>query len=164
MIPEELALVKQNGAWKPRRKKGWSGLFYPPNGLNFQFCWFNLIFLIAPSWSESNFILFYFILFYFFIRSELVRSESIRVDPTRTGGPGWSGPTFVPAYFSGKLEMLFECFVFETTAPVLMDNTRTPLQGKKIRIFFHLNSEQDFQDVVFRVSRKRRPRKRRPTT
>ena len=34
-------------------------------------------------------ILFYF---YFFIRSELVR-----VDPTRTGGPSWSGPTFVPA-------------------------------------------------------------------
>ena len=30
--------------------------------------------------------------FYFFIRSELVR-----VDPTRTGGPSWSGPTFVPA-------------------------------------------------------------------
>ena len=25
------------------------------------------------------------------------RSESIRVDPTRTGGPSWSGPTFVPA-------------------------------------------------------------------
>ena len=70
MIREELALVKQNGAWKPRRKKGWSGLFYPPNGLNFQFCWFNLIFSIAPSWSESS-----FILFYFFIRSELIRSD-----------------------------------------------------------------------------------------
>ena len=78
MIREELALVKQNGAWKPRRKKGWSGLFYPPNGLNFQFCWFNLIFLIAPSWSESNF-------FFFFIRSELVQVD-----------PSWSGPTFVP--------------------------------------------------------------------
>ena len=76
MIREELALVKQNGAWKPQRKKGWSGLFYPPNGLNFQFCWFNLIFLIAPSWSESN-----FILFYFFIRSELVRVY-----------PSWSDP------------------------------------------------------------------------
>ena len=76
MIREELALVKQNGAWKPRRKKGWSGLFYPPNGLNFQFCWFNLIFLIAPSWSESN-----FVLFLFFIRSELVRVD-----------PSWSDP------------------------------------------------------------------------
>ena len=77
MIQEELALVKQNGAWKPRRKKGWSGLFYPPNGLNFQFCWFNLIFLIAPSWSESN-----FILFYFFLRSELIRPGLVvRVDP-----------------------------------------------------------------------------------
>ena len=30
-------------------------------------------------------ILFYFLFFY-----------SIRVDPTRTGSPGWSGPTFVP--------------------------------------------------------------------
>ena len=79
MIREELALVKQNGAWKPRRKKGWSGLFYPPNGLNFQFCWFNLIFLIAPSWSESNFILFFIFLF------------GIRIGPSR------SGPTFVPA-------------------------------------------------------------------
>ena len=76
MIREELALVKQNGARKPRRKKGWSGLFYPPNGLNFQFCWFNLIFRIAPSWSESN-----FILFYFFIRSGLVRVD-----------PSWSDP------------------------------------------------------------------------
>ena len=92
MIREELALVKQNGAWKPRRKKGWSGLFYPPNGLNFQFCWFNLIFLIAPSWSESNFILF---LFFYSIR--VGGAKSIRVDPTRTGGPSWSGPTFVPA-------------------------------------------------------------------
>ena len=51
--------------------KGWSGLFYPPNGLNFQFCWFNLIFLIAPSWSESNFILFLFF-------------HSIRVGPSRS--------------------------------------------------------------------------------
>ena len=86
MIREELALVKQNGAWKPRRKKGWSGLFYPPNGLNFQFCWFNLIFLIAPSWSESNFILF---LFFYSIRvgpsrSELIRPGlAVRVDPVR---------------------------------------------------------------------------------
>ena len=86
MVREELALVKQNGAWKPRRKKGWSGLFYPPNGLNFQFCWFNLIFLIAPSWSESNFILF---LFFYSIRVGPSRSELIRpgladrVDPVR---------------------------------------------------------------------------------
>ena len=90
MIREELALVKQNGPWKPRRKKG----FYPPNGLNFQFCWINLIFLIAPSWSESNFI--YFVIFYS-IRVGPNWSELIRVDPTRTGGPSWSGPTFVPA-------------------------------------------------------------------
>ena len=60
-------------------KKDDLALFDPPNGLNFQFCWFNLIFLIAPSWSESN-----FIFFYFFIRSELVRVD-----------PSWSDPTFV---------------------------------------------------------------------
>ena len=27
------------------------------------------------------------------------RFESVGVDPTRTGGPSWSGPTFVPASF-----------------------------------------------------------------
>ena len=35
------------------------------------------------------------ILFYFYF---FIRSESIRVDLTQTGGPSWSGPTFVPAY------------------------------------------------------------------
>ena len=80
IIREELALVKQNGAWKPRRKKGWSGLFYPPNGLNFQFCWFNLIFLIAPSWSESN-----FILLFYSIRVGPSRSELIRVKILQRG-------------------------------------------------------------------------------
>ena len=35
------------------------------------------------------------ILFYFYF---FIRSESIRVDLTRTGGPSWSCPTFVPAY------------------------------------------------------------------
>ena len=67
-------------------KKGWPGLFYLPNGWNFQFCWFNLIFLIALSWSESNFILF---LFFYSIRvgpsrSELIRPGlAVRVDPVR---------------------------------------------------------------------------------
>ena len=66
--------------------KGWSGLFYPPNGSNFQFCLFNLIFLIAPSWSESSFILF---LFFYSIRvgpsrSELIRPGlAVRVDPVQ---------------------------------------------------------------------------------
>ena len=42
---------------------------------------------------------FNFISFYVFcmIRDDPSRSELIRVDPTRTGGPSWSGPTFVPA-------------------------------------------------------------------
>ena len=53
-------------------KKGWSGLSYLPNGLNFQFCWFNLIFFIAPSWSKSNFILF---LFFYLIRVGPSRSD-----------------------------------------------------------------------------------------
>ena len=76
MIGEELALVKQNGAWKPSGKKGWSGLSYPPNGLNFHFCWFNLIFWLLRV--DPSPILFYF---YFFIRSELVRVD-----------PSWSDP------------------------------------------------------------------------
>ena len=37
------------------------------------------------------------ILFYFFF-FDPSWSESIRVDPTRTGGPSWSGPTFLPAF------------------------------------------------------------------
>ena len=90
MIREELALVKQNDAWKPRREKGWSGLFYPLNWLNFQFCRFNLISLIAPSWSKSNFILFVLTIRVGPSRSELIRlGLAVQVN--------WSGPTFVPA-------------------------------------------------------------------
>ena len=48
---------------------------------------FFLFFLFDPSWSES-----------------------IRVDPTRTGGPSWSGPTFVPACL--KVELPFLTFFF----------------------------------------------------
>ena len=67
----EFVRKKQNGGWKLSDADWFYFSFYD------------------PSWSESNFILF----FYFFIWS-----ESIRVDPTRTGGPSWSGPTFVPAW------------------------------------------------------------------
>ena len=35
------------------------------------------------------------ILFHFYV---FIWSELVRVDPTRTGGPSWSGPTFVPAF------------------------------------------------------------------
>ena len=38
------------------------------------------------------------ILFFFFFFFDPSWSESILVDPTRTGGPSWSCPTFVPAY------------------------------------------------------------------
>ena len=37
------------------------------------------------------------ILFYFYF---LIRSELVQVDPTWTGGPSWSGPTFVPASYN----------------------------------------------------------------
>ena len=82
MIREELALVKQNGGWKPRRKKRIIWPFLPSKWVKFSVLLIKLIFFY---WSESIFILF---LFFFY---------SIRVDPTRTGGPSWSGPTFVPA-------------------------------------------------------------------
>ena len=39
------------------------------------------------------------ILFFFIFLFDPSWSKSIRVDPTRTGGPSWSGPTFVPASF-----------------------------------------------------------------
>ena len=35
-------------------------------------------------------------------------SEAIRVDPTRTGGPSWSGPTFVPAWWGRHLFTNFD--------------------------------------------------------
>ena len=69
----EFVRKKQNGRWK-LSDTDW-----------FYFSFYN------PSWSESSFILFLFCSF------DPSWSESIRVDPTRTGGPSWSGPTFVPA-------------------------------------------------------------------
>ena len=33
----------------------------------------------------------------------MIRYELIRVDPTRTGGPSWSGLTFVPAFLKCNL-------------------------------------------------------------
>ena len=68
MIREELALVKQNGTWKPRRKKGWSGLFLPSK-------WVKLLVLLIK--------------FNFFDCSELIRVQfyfillAVRVDPVR---------------------------------------------------------------------------------
>ena len=72
MIWEELALVKQNGAWKPRRRKDDLAFFTLQMGKTFSF-YFIFIFLFDLSWSEW-----------------------VQVDPTRTGGPSWSGPTFAP--------------------------------------------------------------------
>ena len=85
MIREELTLVKQNGGWKPRRKKRIIWPFLPSKWVKFSVLLIKLICFVDPSP-----LLFYF---YFFF----IRSESIRVDPTRTSGPSWFGPTFVPA-------------------------------------------------------------------
>ena len=85
VIREELALVKQNGGWKPRRKKRIIWPFLPSKWVKFSVLLIKLICFVDPSP-----LLFYF---YFFFN----RSESIRVDPTRTGGLSWFGPTFVPA-------------------------------------------------------------------
>ena len=71
----EFVRKKQNGRWK------WFYFsFYNPS-----------CFLL---WSELIRVQFYFIFIFLFDPSWF---ESIRVDPTRTGGPSWSSPTFVPA-------------------------------------------------------------------
>ena len=87
MIWEELALVKQNGGCKPRRKKGLSGLFYPPNGLKFSVLLIQLIYFLLIRVDPSP-ILFYFCFFYSIrvglSRSELIRPGlAVRVDPVR---------------------------------------------------------------------------------
>ena len=84
MIREELALVKQNGGWKPRREKRIIWPFSRSKWVKFSVFLIKLIFLLIRV-DPSPF-LFIFIFF--------IRSESIRVDPTRTSGPSWSGPTF----------------------------------------------------------------------
>ena len=84
MIREELALVKQNGGWKPRREKRIIWPFSRSKWVKFSVLLIKLIFLLIRV-DPSPF-LFIFIFF--------IRSESIRVDPTRTSGPSWSGPTF----------------------------------------------------------------------
>ena len=71
---------KQNGGWKLRDTDWFYFSFYNPS-----------CFLLR---SELIRVRFYFIFILLFDPSW---SESIRVDPTRTGGPSWSGPTFVPA-------------------------------------------------------------------
>ena len=78
-----------------------------------------IIRVVVFLWSELIRVQFYFIFIFLFDPSW---SESIRVDPTRTGGPSWSGPTFVRAYLFPKTEAFchftffynFSCF--STTA------------------------------------------------
>ena len=83
--------------------------------------------MAGESWEiPTDFIFLFIMRVVFFLWSELIRfqfyfificlfdpswSESIRVDPTRTGGPSWSGPTFVPAssFFFFPLRQLFAC-------------------------------------------------------
>ena len=101
---EKLVLRIQNGGSTTQHdtdKRRESFLIWPIFDRNITFKWvivsiFYLIlcvfFMIRddPSRSES-------------IRVDPSRSELIRVDPTRTGGPSWSGPTFLPAC---KLELI----------------------------------------------------------
>ena len=75
---------KQNGGWKLSDTDWFYFSFYNPS------CFF--------LWSELIRVQFYFIFIFLLDPSW---SEWIRVDQTRTGGPSWSGPTFVPACFSG---------------------------------------------------------------
>ena len=83
MIREELALVKQNGGWKPQGKKRIIWPFLPSKWVKFSvllikffFCcselirvhfYFIFIFLFDPSWSESR--------SFPDRRSELIRSD-----------------------------------------------------------------------------------------
>ena len=85
MIREELALVKQNGCWKLRRKKRIIWPFLPSKWVK------SSVLLINFFFVDPSPLLFYF---NFFIRLEL-----IWIDPTRTGSLSWSGLTFVPAYW-----------------------------------------------------------------
>ena len=71
---------KQNGGWKLSDTDWFYFSFYNPS----------FFFMIRVDPSP--------ILVYFYFLFHPSWSESIRVDPTRTGGPSWSGPTFVPAW------------------------------------------------------------------
>ena len=78
----EFVTKKQNGGWKVSDADWFYFSFYDPSFFFF-------------LWSEFIRVQFYFIFIFLF---DPIWSESIRVDPTRTGGPSWSGPTFVPAW------------------------------------------------------------------
>ena len=93
-----------------------------------------LIYVTTSSWEKNkmacesyviptDFIFLFIIQIVFSLWSELIRvqfyfsflvdpswSESIRVDPTRTGGPSWSDPTFVPAFFWAVSLKVHACF------------------------------------------------------
>ena len=80
MMREELALVKQNGGWKPPRKKRIIWPFLPSKWVKFSVLLIKLIFLVGPSPLP-----FYFYVFYSIQidpswsdldrRSELIRSD-----------------------------------------------------------------------------------------
>ena len=60
-------------SWEKKQNGGWK--LRDTDWFYFSFYNPSCLFFYDPSWSES-----------------------IRVDPTQTGGPSWSGPTFVPAF------------------------------------------------------------------
>ena len=104
----EFVRKKQNGGWKVSDADWFYFSFYDPNCLFLwsEFiwvqCYFIFIFLFDPSWSES-----------------------IRVDPTWTGGPSWSGPTFVPGCFFCLCETKTKCYL---EAEILKNEISDPLQ------------------------------------
>ena len=87
-VREELALKIENGGLTTRHdteKRCESFLI-----------WSTFDWTLTFKWVKVS-ISFNFMWFFFMIRDDPSRSKSIRVDPTRTGGPSWFGPTFVPA-------------------------------------------------------------------
>ena len=81
MIREELGLGKQNGGWKPQRRKRIIWPFLPSKWVKFSVLLINFF-----CWSELIQVHFYFIFIFLFDPSwsELIRTgQAIRVDPVR---------------------------------------------------------------------------------
>ena len=78
------------------------------------------------------------ILCFLMIRDDPSRSDLIRVDPTRTGGPSWSGPTFVPASSSPYVNV--STHYYPIVSIHISNRFYTKLNYKSIRYIAHLSS------------------------